>query len=163
MKGKDTIPLWEWEILWRAKWWYWRLSPYAFSANKKDQIVDIGADVVSIVGSEVDDLVGVGVRLEARVWRVKEGVDCREQPNPFNELWRSRGCAQGELGLEEMEVNKLRERESWRDFVPPPPTPSGKPVENGKKKKKRFSVDQHFLVASNTRKCGNHFSEDILG
>jgi hypothetical protein len=54
--------------------------------------MDIGADVVTIVGSEVDDLVGV-VRLEARVWRVKGGVDCRELPNPSNELWRSRGCA----------------------------------------------------------------------
>lgn len=41
-------------------------------------MVDVGADVVTIVGSEVDDLVGVGVRLEARVWRVKGGVDCRE-------------------------------------------------------------------------------------
>lgn len=41
------------------------MSPYAFNADKKDQIVDTVADGVTIVGSEVDELIGVGVE-----WRL---------------------------------------------------------------------------------------------
>jgi hypothetical protein len=118
MKGENTTPLWEWEILWvwRAKWWWWQSSPYAFNADKKDQIVDIGADGVTIVRSEVDELVGVGVEIWGKgvegegdvVGRAAKFIKWVEEMRRVHLSVKigGNGGRQASGG-----------RESWRDFV----------------------------------------------